>query len=402
VSLWGSPLLSGLLAGSYLGLISLMWLGLVLSVRGWGRGYRLSLPDEPAPSTGPRVSICIPARNEAHNIALAVRAALSTQWPDLEVIVVDDRSSDDTGVRASEAGSGDSRIRVIQGTEPPPGWSGKAWALTRAAGEATGSVLLFVDADVQVHPRAVQGLVREAESRQLALLSAFGTWTLVSFWERALIPAVGWLIRGSVDFRRVNQPGRPEAFANGQLIMVDRVAYDEMGGHDVVKAEVLDDVRLAEAFKRRGYRIGLMAAEWAFSVRLYRSLSEIIAGYSKNLYEGMGRRPGIGLGAILFIFVGTLFPFALLLASVVTQLVLGWNLPPAPWIAWIGGICMLQFVFRWRLDRRDGRSGADAWTHPFANMILVWILIRSVLGVESEWKGRRFVDGRVAACDEPD
>ena len=257
-------------------------------------------------------------------------------------------------------------------------------------------MLLFVDADVQLHPRAVHGLAGEAKDKELAILSAFGTWTLLTFWERALIPAVGWLIRGSVDLRRVNQPGRQEAFANGQLIMVDRVAYDEIGGHEVVKGEVLDDVRLAEAFKRRGHRIGLVAAEWAFHVRLYRSLSEIISGYSKNLYEGMGRRPGIGLGAILFICVGTLFPFALLLASVVMRLGLGWNLPPLPWIAWIAGVCGLQFLFRWRLDRRDGRSGRDAWTHPIANMILVWILIRSVVGVESHWKGRKFIDGRVA------
>jgi glycosyltransferase involved in cell wall biosynthesis len=312
------------------------------------------------------------------------------------VIVVDDRSGDGTGELAREAGRGDPRLRVVEGTEPPVGWSGKAWALTRAAGESNGSVLLFLDADVCIHPDAVRILVQEASRGELALLSAFGSWKLESFWERALIPAVGWLIRGAVDFRRVNEPGRPEAFANGQLIMVDRLAYDEIGGHEIVKSEVLDDVRLAEAFKRRGYAIGLRAAEWAFDVRLYRSLSEIIGGYSKNLYEGMGRRPGIGVGAILFILVGTLFPFGLLLLSIITQLVLGWNLPPVSWISWIALICALQFLFRWRLDRRDGRSGRDAWTHPLANMVLVWILLRSVFGVEAKWKGRRFVDGRVA------
>ena len=264
----------------------------------------------------------------------------------------------------------------------------------QSIGRSNGSVLVFLDADVRLHPDTVRSFVREATTHRLALLSAFGSWELVHFWERTLIPAVGWLIRGSVNLDVVNRPGRVEAFANGQLIMVDRLAYEEIGGHAVVRSQVLDDVRLAEAFKRRGHPIGLRSAPWSFQVRLYRSLSGIIAGYAKNLYEGMGRRPAIGLGAILFIMVGTLFPFLLLLASVVSHLVLGWSLPTFGWVAWIASICFLQILFRWRLDRFDGRSGRDAWTHPLANVLLVWILVKSIFGVEATWKGRRFVDGQ--------
>ncbi|MEC8423081.1 MAG: glycosyltransferase, partial [Myxococcota bacterium] len=254
--------------------------------------------------------------------------------------------------------------------------------------------LLFIDADVCVDPDALAALMPVAIQEELRLLSVFGTWELVSFWERALIPTVGWLIRGAVDLDRVNDPTRMEAFANGQLILVERDAYDHVGGHEVVRDRILDDVSMAEAFKRRGMRIGLRPAAWLFRVRLYRSLSEIVAGYGKNLYEGMGRRPTIGLGAVLFIIVGTLLPFACVLGGIAGRLLLGWGVPGWGWWAWMVAVCLLQVVFRVRVERHDGRTGGIAWVHPLANMMLVGIILRSMFWVEASWKGRRFVDGR--------
>ena len=388
--------LSGLLATGYLGLLTLLWTLLFLGVRRWGEGWvlRRRAAGEVPPE---RVSICIPARDEARNIGACLDAALASDWPDLEVVVVDDRSTDDTRRIAEARAARDARLRVLAGEEPPPGWAGKPWACLRAAGEASGSVLVFIDADVRLAPAAVPSLVGELRDANLGLLSAFGTWELVSFWERALVPTVGWLIRGAVDLDRVNQPGRPEAFANGQLMVVDAEVYRAVDGHAVVRDEVLDDVRFAERLKRRGVPIGLRVAPWAFRVRLYRSLGEIVAGYAKNLYEGMGRRPVVGLGAVLFIAVGTLLPHVLLWGGLAARLLAGWTVPGAPWLAWLAALCALQIAFRWRLDRRDGRSGWDAWTHPVANVLLAWIILRSVLGIESRWKGRRFRDGRAVA-----
>ena len=134
MSIWGQPVLSLLLAGGYLGLLSLMWLGLVLGVPRWGRDWALRLPEAPPPPTGPALSICVPARDEALNIGACVRAALDSRWPDFEVVGVDYRSSDGTGAAALAAAANDPRLRVIEGTEPPPGWAGKAWACARAAG----------------------------------------------------------------------------------------------------------------------------------------------------------------------------------------------------------------------------------------------------------------------------
>jgi chlorobactene glucosyltransferase len=399
VSLWGEPFFSDLLAGAYLALLTLMWVGLVGGVSRWGQRWRLERPQEPAPpapvsSEVPMVSICIPARNEALNIGACVRAALASDWPRLEVVVVDDRSEDATAAEATAAAAGDARLLLIGGTPPPSGWAGKSWACTRAAGEAHGTLLLFIDADVRLDPEAVRALVAERARSELDLLSVFGTWELVSFWERVLVPTVGWLIRGAVDLDRVNDPVHLDAFANGQLILVEREAYEQVGGHGAVRDRILDDVGLAEAFKRRGRRIGLRPASWTFRVRLYRSLSEIVAGYGKNLYEGMGRRPAVGLGAVLFIFVGTLFPHIALVGAVAARLLFGWGVPEWGWIAWLALVCSLQILFRVRVERFDGRSGSIAWAHPLANVLLVAIILRSMFSVQASWKGRRFVDGR--------
>lgn len=392
---WHDPRWSDLLAGGYLGLLTLMWGGLAAGVDRWGAAWRVA----PVPARGPlpSLSICVPARDEASNIARCVSAALAVRWPGpVEVIVVDDRSSDGTGQLARAAGAGDARLRVIEGSEPPAGWAGKPWACARASGEAIGELLLFIDADVVLHPDAPGALAEELDRAKLSLISAFGTWELVSFWERAVIPTVGWFIRGAVDLARVNDPARPEAFANGQFILVRRDDYERVGGHGAVRDQVLDDVRLAEAFKRRALRTGIRVAPWAFRVRLYRSLGEIVAGYGKNLYEGMGRRPALGLGAVLFIFIGTLVPAGALPLGVAGRLWAGWGWPGWGWLAWLAAILALQLVFRYRVERFDGRSGGETWTHPLANAVLVWILLRSVFGVRASWKGRVFMDGRAS------
>lgn len=396
MTLWGDPFLSVIFAGGYLGLLGLMWALLFVGVPLWGASWRIQPPAEPPPEEGPWLSVCIPARNEAGNIAAAVRAALQIRWPNLEVVVVDDRSTDGTGALAREAAGGDARLRVVEGTEPQAGWAGKPWACARAAGEARGDLLLFLDADVRIHPDAPRALVAALEAEGLGMLSVFGTWELVSFWERAVVPTVGWLIRGAVNLDQVNDPVRPEAFANGQLILFRRQAYDQIGGHEAVFDQILEDVRIAEAVKKQGVPIGMRVAPWMFSVRLYRSLSEIVQGYTKNLYEGMGRRPMLGFGSILFIFVGTLAPFIGLIGGAAARVGLGWAVPGDGWLAALAVICALQLGFRWRIERFDGRSGGIAWVHPVANAVMVWILLRSIVGVRATWKGRTFVDGRAS------
>ena len=395
---WGEEGFSALLAGGYLAVMTLGWLGLIWGAGTWGRGWRLARREaslEPLP----RVSICIPARNESQSIGDCVRAALAQDYRNLEVLVCDDRSEDDTAMRALAAADGDSRFRLIAGEEPAAGWAGKPWACQRLAREAEGEILVFVDADVQLATWTITAAVGEQQERGAALLSLFGDWDLRSFWETTVIPVVGWLIRGTVNLDEVNNPTSPTAFANGQFILVDRKAYERVGGHGVVRAEVLEDVRLAKAFKTRALKTVLLHAPGSFRVRLYSSLSEIVSGYQKNLYEGLDRRLSLGLGAILFVFVGTLLPFLLLVGLLMGKLQLGWAFSEV-WLVWLAALCALIPIFRWRIERADGRSGWFSLTHLLGNVILVWILLRAIFSLESEWKGRRFVDGKAEASSQ--
>ncbi len=391
---WGDPGFSEFLLGGYLALLTLLWSAFLAGVGAWHRRHAL-------PDTGniplPKLSICIPARDEAANIEACVRGALSSDHPDFEVIVIDDCSSDGTPEKAIRAGGGDSRLRVVVGLPPAAGWAGKPWACARAAAEAHGEHLLFIDADVVLGPEAARRAAAVLSDKQLGLLSLFGTWRLESFWEKVAIPVIGWFVRGATDIDAVNTPGRKDAFANGQFLLVSRVAYEAVGGHAAVRGEVLDDVRLAHAFKQRGWPLGLYAEPGAFRVRLYRGLGEIFHGYTKNFYEGMGRRPHVALAALLFLAVSSFLPYVLFAvamlqpATVLTGMTVAW-----PWQLWLALICGLPVAFRFRLDRADGRSGWMAWSHPVGNAVLAAVLLGSVFRVRARWKGRAFHDGRAA------
>lgn len=390
---WGDPSTSEILLGAWLGMLTLLWTAMIAGIGDWRR--RNALPTVEPPPRLPRLTIAIPARDEEGQIGDCVRAALAQDHPDFEVIVVDDSSTDHTSDVARAAAAGDPRFRLLQGLPLPQGWAGKPWACQRAAGDASGAQILFIDADVTLAPDAARNAASVLVVRQLALLSAFGAWRLESFWERVVIPVIGWFIRGATDVQAVNTPGRAEAFANGQFILVDRAAYDAVGGHGAVRAEVLEDVRLARAFKQRGQRLGLYLAPHLFRVRLYRSLREIVQGYTKNLYEGMDRRPHVALGALLFLFIGAFAPWLFLAVA------LGWPTLLFPgmegritWTAWIATVCALPLVLRYRLDRVEGRSGALFWTHPLGNLVLGLVLTRALFTVRTVWKGRTFHDGK--------
>ncbi len=389
------PWLGQVLSVGYLVFLTLVWSLMVLAVAKWGEKWELVCPQS-KPTGSLAVSICIPARNEELNIGECIKAALAVDWPELEVLVVDDRSEDRTREMALQAANGDARLRIVEGVEPPTGWAGKPWACYRAAKESRGAWLVFVDADVRLHPKSIQAIVETVQTNELSMLSLFGTWIVEGFWERTLIPAVGWLIRGAVDLDKVNDISQPDAFANGQCIAIQRAAYFGVEGHKSVRAQVLEDVRFAEVVKRNGMAVQVRPAPWAFRVRLYRSLGEIVNGYTKNLYEGLGRSPVAGFGAALFLFVCALLPFLLAVIGGFGYAFLGWRLLSLSQVLWLWGIVGLQTLFRYRQERRDGRSGHFALAHPLANVLLIWILLRSTTKVSVAWKGRTFVDGKAS------
>ena len=369
-----------------LALVTLGWSLIHLQFGRWASAWSLERSYDDS-SFLQEIRVVIPARNEERVIASCLQALVDTPNSDvMEVVVIDDGSEDNTGDIARRFQNDLPGLKVLRGHPRPSAWSGKAWACHQGAAGCDRAWICFVDADVSLDPQTLSSTLAVARREQLDLLSLFGSWTLLSFWERLLIPAIGWFIRGAVQIDEVNHG--QAAFANGQFLLFNTESYVAMGGHESVRDTVLDDVGLARAMQAWGGRLGLRYAPWSFSVRLYTSFGEIYRGYQKNLFEGMERRMGLAIVAAGFVFTWSVGPFiSCLVAGLLNQ----------PWIVlWSAVLALSVVLFRFRVERRDERSGAIkvALLHPLAAGLLSWIIVHSMLSRTVSWKGRTFERGK--------
>lgn len=370
------------------------WVVFPLVVLWRTRGSRV-LDDEPdeAPDAAPLVSIVVPARDEGRTIARCVRAALDSRWPALEVVVVDDHSLDDTAARAREAAAGDPRFRLVPAPPLPAGWMGKQWACATGAARARGQLLLFVDADTRVAPdlvpRAVSALVR----RDAALLSLVGEQRMESFWEKVVQPHVLVVLAGRYGgTERIAAARSADAkVANGQCLLVRREAYDAIGGHGAVRANVSEDLVLAKRVFEAGHEVALVLAPRQLATRMYDSLGALVRGWRKNIYAGGRESMPLGLlGRLLFPLL-LLFPPLLSLVPPVALAAAHAGLAASGVAAWASLGCALCLGW-WGLIYR--RLGLDAWwavTFPLGAGVLLWIVVGAIArGRTVEWRGRTY------------
>lgn len=374
---------------------ALPWI-VVPSLAIW-RGRRQDSLDEFDPSgtdAAQRVSIVIPARNEAHNIRHCVGSALATRHADLEVIVVDDHSSDDTVARACAAAGGDPRFRIIANDPLPHDWFGKQWACATGARAASGDLLLFADADTAHAPDLVPRLVAARRVLRADLISVAGHQELGTFWERLVQPQIfSLLFLRFGGTHGVNTARRAaDVIANGQCLMVTRRAYDAVGGHGAVRHTVADDLMLAQAMFSAGMRVRLVLGTDQLATRMYTSLRELIAGWGKNVYAG-------GVDAMPFGRVGRmLFPVLFLLAPAFGLL------PPLALLLGLGGVAFTAFVPAaalaaavllawWLLVYTHMKVPAGyAMLYPLGAAAMGYIFIGALLrGRRVAWKGRSYV-----------
>jgi chlorobactene glucosyltransferase len=326
----------------------------------------------------PLVSIIVPARDEERAIERAVRGFLAQTYPQLEVIVVNDRSVDATG--AILASIADPRLRVVTGEEPPEGWLGKPWALEQGSRRARGELLLFVDADVIYHPDAVAAAVARFDESDVAMLSLLPHLEVRGFWENVVMPNLAVFAYTFLPMWLTNRTRIPLiGVGGGPGNIVRRAAYDAAGGHEALKDAVVDDVALARLIRRSGRRTEVARAEHLVSVRMYHGLGEIVRGFTKNAFAVFGRNYFVAFFFLLLAIVFHLLPYALAFAGD----------PYA--IATIVLIAVVRAI----LFRAIGYNFANAaFAHPL--MIGTWcfILVRSVwfTGIrrQLEWRGRKY------------
>jgi len=357
--------------------------------------HRPNLSDVP-PAAGVPVSVIIPARNEAATIATAVRSILASAYHPFELIVVDDRSSDDTAAVVAALAAEDPRLRLVSGSQLLRGWYGKPWACAQGAAAASGVLLLFTDADTRHRPDLLPRTVNAMRGRGAELLSIAGNQEMHSFWERVVQPVVfgtlGMRYGGLEEISTTHNP--THVIANGQFILVRRDVYDAMGGHERVKHAVAEDLMLAQEWVGAGRRLVVMLALDQFSTHMYASLAEIVAGWRKNIFAG-GRNAMVGgdVGRALYPFALIGLPLYGLIPAVGFSLALVGALPSA-WLLWGGVTVFVALLFWVAIYHFIGDRGAYAVLFPLGLAVLLYIAVGSVLrGERVEWKHRAYRAG---------
>jgi len=265
---------------------------------------------------GTQVSVLIPARNEEAHIGDAVEAALESVGVPVEIIVMDDGSSDTTPQIVTEIAARDNRVRLVSAPALPAGWTGKVHACHRLSEEARGTHLLFIDADVRLAPDAAALLVAHAQGKGQAMVSGVPRQITRSLGEVLTVPMINFLMLGYLPFIGMRLTRRPSfGAACGQLLMTKREAYRAVGGHGAIRDKLHDGIQLARLFRRNGYRTDLVAGHDLAACRMYRGFAESWEGFIKNAHEGMATPVQLPVWTILLggghILPVILLPFAI-------------------------------------------------------------------------------------------
>jgi chlorobactene glucosyltransferase len=343
------------------------------------------------PESGELVSVVIPARNESSTIATVVGSILATTYDPIELIVVDDRSFDDTAAIVERFS--DPRLRLLRGEELPDGWYGKPWACFQGYGAAKGQILLFTDADTRHAPELLGLAVGALLKDEAGLVTVAPLQRCVTFWERIVMPQIWFLLALRYQPDSVNRARRErDVIANGQFILTTRKAYETAGTHEAVRHEVAEDLALAQTFLRHGYKLHFAFAEHLMETRMYQGLSHLIEGWSKNIFLG-GRRsfphePLLRALVPVMLIVAMLYwllPPAVLLASAVDPRLT--ELTPAALLAtaFCAGFWML-ICYGMQIPAMYGLG------YPLGTLMALYIILRSTWrgSRRVEWKGRTY------------
>jgi chlorobactene glucosyltransferase len=382
-------------------------LHLLLHYRRGLDGY-VRLAPNPSPSRSHSVSVIIPARNEARDLGGTIESLQRQHGVNLELLIVDDHSVDETAAIAKRYAAVDPRVRVLSAPTLPEGWCGKPHAQTYGAASATHQLLLFADADVRFAPTAIVSAVNDLERRGVDLVTLIPATELGSFWERAVQPVMAAVIFYGVSFARVNDPADPQAMGIGAFLLVRRSAYEAAGGHRAIRDRIVDDYALTEAIKRAGGTLWLADGGDLLSIRMYHSFAELWRGWSKNVYAGLrlpvwvrvaGRdrvvlndRPLVVLGLLWGYLLATfVLPIAMPLWVTFTPTHVGARLATY-------GISA-AFVAAWvSLCRRLGVGRAWALVLPLGALVVAAIALystwRTRVGGGVRWRGRQYPVGR--------
>ena len=330
------------------------------------------------PEKTPKIPVLMPARNEADKIAATVRAVLAQNYPDFEVILLDDHSTDETARLAREAAHGNARFRLLRGEPLPAGWLGKNWACQQLAQKASGEWLFFLDADVRLAPGALRSIAAACEESQADLLSIFPRQTTKTLGEKLVVPLINYAVLAYLPVLAAHHaPYASLSAANGQALLFRRTAYERIGGHAAVRDTIIEDMAMARKIKAAGLKLRLVEGGDLISCRMYENWAQVRDGFAKNILAGYGNSP-------LYLLASTLFHWLLFIVP------WGWWLLGGDWRAL--GLGLGGMLVRAVTARFSQENLLHAVLMPLSVLAMTRIAAQALFwryAGKGQWKGRR-------------
>lgn len=341
----------------------------------------------------PSVSVIIPARNEGENISLCLISIINQKYKELEIIVIDDGSIDGTSRAVEGMQKNNAKLKLIKNGNLPEGWIGKNYAIHLGMKEARGEWLLFLDADTELYPDAISKVLSFSLSNNIKMVSFSPEQVLRGFWESAVQPVIYEFLSYRYNYNWINSPDADTAAANGQFILIQRSVYEDAGGHETIRDKILEDVSLAENVKKKGFKIYFSYGKEIVRCRMYKSLREIVQGWTKNLFMLLDYGLNSLFKIILYPLFFSLLPFVFLLYSLLLVVI-----EPGfkNGLFLISTLCLVCLIFFTQAKRFNELKypRASVFLYPIGIGVSIILFLLSVymgkISREIEWKGRRY------------
>jgi cellulose synthase/poly-beta-1,6-N-acetylglucosamine synthase-like glycosyltransferase len=383
-----------ILFGAYVVVGPVVWLLAIGSLfLGLSRMNRLSRgrTELPADEPPPRVTVLVPAKDEGARIERGIGTVLAQDYPNFDVVAIDDRSTDGTGHILDQLAARDPRLRVVhvRDDELPDGWTGKCNALHRGVAEAGGEWLLFVDSDVTLDSHALSQTIAAALGRRYDAISLTTAIETHTFWERLLAPlAAGtWTVMNVVSL--TNADNHRTALANGQFFLIRSAAHASVGGHAAVRAEPAEDVQLMRLMKHAGFRVRFFMGQHLASTRMHATLAQIVRGWARIYSTTSQRDPRRIVGALIFFVVCGLTAYDAILACVFAT-------PRPSTRAWVIASLIHLALMTIYLAIMYGFSRNRRWyalLFPISAPVMLWVFVRGLWMCRTgriNWRGTSF------------